>query len=204
MTFSSPKVGEPTPAATPSDEALTLLRRRRSTSPELLSGRGPSAEEVAIILEIGARVPDHRRLAPFRFLVFEGEGRTRMGALLADALRSSEPSANPERLEQERRRFERAPLVVGVVSVVDRAHKTPEWEQILTAGAVCQNLLLAANALGYAGCWITEWCAYDETVRRGLKLQINERIAGFIYFGAARQDPLERPRPTLASLITRF
>ena len=204
MNLQIPELGEATPAAHPSAEAVRLLRLRRSTSPELMAEPGPSADVLRVILEIGARVPDHRRVYPFRFVVIAGERRAAAGALLADRLRQSDPSADAVRLDVERRRFLRAPLVICVASRVDRAHKTPEWEQILTAGAVCENLLLASNAHGFASCWLTEWAAYDDGVRAGLGLAADERIAGFIYVGTAREAPKERPRPDLESLITRF
>lgn len=199
-----PEFGAPTPAAHPSDAAVRLLSLRRSTSPELMGEPGPDAAQLAAILTIAARAPDHRRVYPFRFIVFEGRARDRAGDILATAFAAVEPAADAERLEKERRRFLRAPLVVGVVSKVDRAHKTPEWEQILTAGAVCQNLLLAASAHGFAACWITEWYSYDPAVRAAFGVAAEERLCGFVYIGAAREHPKERQRPELSALITRF
>lgn len=204
MSLRLPQLGEPTPAAHPSEAATRLLRLRRSTSPELMTEPGPSPEILRTILEIGARVPDHRRVYPFRFIVIEGDRRAAAGEILASRLAATEPEADPARLDVERRRFLRAPVVVAVASRVDRAHKTPEWEQVLTAGAVCQNLLLAASAHGLAACWLTEWAAYDAGVRTALGLSDDERIAGFIYIGTAREAPKERPRPDLDTLVSRF
>lgn len=204
MNLRLPELGAPTPAATPSAEAVRLMRLRRSTAPDLMTDPGPDPATLRTILEIGARVPDHRRLYPFRFIVIDGDRRAAAGALLAECLAGSEPSADSTRLDLERRRFLRAPVVIMVASRIDPNHKTPEWEQTLTAGAVCQNLLIAANAHGFASCWLTEWAAYDAGVRAGLGLAAAERIAGFIYLGTAREDPKERPRPDLANLITRF
>jgi nitroreductase len=143
----------------------------------------------------GARAPDHGKLFPWRFIVFEGEGRERMGELLVDALRQTEPDASAARTALERHRFLRAPVVVGVISRVREAIAIPEWEQILSAGAVCQNMLLAAHAMGYVGSWITEWCAFHPYVCDGLGLKSGERVAGFLE---------ERVRPELDKLITRF
>jgi nitroreductase len=204
MTFRLPELGEPTPAAHPSPEAVRLMRLRRSTSPELMGEPGPDAETLHAILEIGARVPDHRRVYPFRFIVIEGERRAAAGALLAARLAATDPGADAAKLDIERRRFLRAPTIIVVASRVDRNHKTPEWEQILTVGAVCENLLIAASAHGFASCWLTEWPAYDQGVRAGLGLSDDERVAGFVYIGSARESPKERPRPDLAALITRF
>lgn len=204
MSLRLPELGEPTPAAFPSAEAVRLMRLRRSTSPDLMADPGPDAETLRVILEIGARAPDHRRLYPFRFIVIEGERRAAAGALLAARLHETDPSADEAKLQLERRRFLRAPVVIAVASRIDPNHKTPEWEQILTNGAVCENLLIAANAHGFASCWLTEWAAYDAGVRAGLGLEDRERIAGFIYVGSAKEPPKERPRPDLSSLITRF
>lgn len=204
MELRLPETGETIAAANPSQDAVRLMRLRRSTSPELMSEPGPPAEILRTILEIGARAPDHRRVYPFRFVVIEGERRAVAGDLLARRLAETDAAADAARLDVERRRFTRAPVVIVVASRVDHAHKTPEWEQVLTAGAVCENLLVAANAHGFASCWLTEWAAYDEGVREGLGLAMSERVAGFIYMGSARENPKERPRPELDALITRF
>lgn len=177
---------------------------RRSTAPELLGEPGPSPAETSALLRIAARVPDHRRVFPFRFVVFDGEGRARAGAVLGGAFRANEPDATQERVAFEEARFLRSPLVVAVVSKVDRAHRTPEWEQIMTAGAVCQNLLSAASAYGFGACWITEWYAYDRRVLAGFGLSAEERIAGFVYIGTAKGQLKERPRPDVGALTQRF
>lgn len=202
--FTPPEFGKPLPAAHPSEDTIELLRLRRSTAADLMTEPGPGADELASILSIASRVPDHRRVNPFRFLVFEGEGRAAAGEILARALAQAEPQAGASRLEAERGRFLRAPVVVGVISSVDRTHRTPEWEQILTSGAVCQNMLIAASAHGFAAQWLTEWCAYDRSVLDAFGLKPGERIAGFVYIGTAREDPLERQRPDAGALTTRF
>ncbi len=204
MTPVPPEFGAQIPAAHPSPAAVRLMSLRRSTSPDVMTEPGPDAETLGTILTIGARVPDHRRVYPFRFIVFEGEGRARAGEILARAFLANEPQAPADRVELERRRFLRAPAVIGVVSKVDRAHKTPEWEQLMTVGAVCENLLIAASAHGFAQCWITEWYSYDPTVIQGFGLAREERFAGFVYIGSAREDPKERARPELAALMTHF
>jgi nitroreductase len=202
--FTPPDFGQKLPAAHPCDETINLLRLRRSTAADLMTDPGPDAAELQSILQIAARVPDHRRVCPYRFIVFEGAGRAAAGEILARAFAANEPDSEAERIDAERRRFSRAPVVVAVVSVVDRTHRTPEWEQILTAGAVCQTMLIAASAHGYAAQWITEWCAYDRAVLSGFGLAPGERIAGYIYIGTAREMPLERQRPDASTLIRRF
>lgn len=188
----------------PAPEALALLLSRRSGSAKTMTGPGPSQEELRKILAAGSRVPDHGKLFPWRFILFEGEGRARMGEVLVRALLASEPTASTERIEQERGRFLRAPVVVGVVSRVREQIPIPVWEQELSAGAVCQTMLIAAHAMGYVGNWITEWCAYHPMVKDALGLKSGERIAGFLYFGKPAAPLEERPRPDLDSSITRF
>lgn len=104
----------------------------------------------------------------------------------------------------ERNRFLRAPVVIGVVSRVREGIPIPEWEQILSAGAVCTNIVIAAHAMGYVANWITEWCAYHPCVRDALELKSGERIAGFIYIGTSAVPLDDRPRPALDTLATRF
>lgn len=202
--FRAPAFGAALPAAHPSPAFATALRLRRSTSADMLAGPGPDADTLTVILEIAARVSDHRRVYPFRFVIFEGAARASAGAILAEAFAAQEPNAGEARIEAERGRFLRAPVVIAVVSAVDRTHRTPEWEQVLTVGAVCQNLLLAASAHGFAANWITEWCAYDRGVLDRFGVLADERIAGFVYLGTAREDPKERQRPDVAALVSRF
>jgi nitroreductase len=196
--------GEMTEFNRSAPKTLDLLLSRRSGSAKTMTGPGPSAAELRTILAAGARVPDHGKLAPWRFILFEGEGRARMGALLVKALLANEPNANEVRQEIERGRFMRAPVVVGVVSRAKEGIPIPVWEQQLSAGACCTNMLLAATAMGYVGNWITEWCAYDARVKAGLGLAADENIAGFLYFGKPAAPLEERVRPDLDSLITHF
>ncbi len=184
---------------------LALLSTRRSVKPEMLVAPGPSADELETMLTIAARVPDHKKLAPWRFIVLEGDARARLGEVVAEACIAAEKEPpSPVRLDLERRRFLRAPVVVAVVSRTKPHPGAPEWEQILSAGAACFNLCLAANALGYATSWITEWLAYDKEVCAALGLAGAERIAGFVYIGTAAARPEERERPALSDIVTRW
>ena len=185
-------------------DAIELLKTRRSVKPREMTGPGPSPTELDTILTIGARVPDHGKLAPWRFIIFEGEARLAAGAAIVAAFRARYPDAKAEQIEAERRRLARAPLVIAVVSRARPHVKIPEWEQVLSAGAAAMNLVLAAHALGYGASWITEWYAYDRGVLAALGLAENERIAGFVHIGRASGPPDDRPRPALAEITTRF
>jgi nitroreductase len=186
------------------NDTLALLKSRRSVAPHLLDGPGPNSDELGSILAVASRVPDHGKLAPWRFLVIEGEARRRTGDAIAEVFQADEPDAGPERVETERNRLARAPLVVGVVASVRPHVKIPDWEQTLSAGAVCMNLITAANALGFSTAWLTEWFAYDRRFLQRLGLASNEAMAGFVHIGRAREAPVDRPRPVLADIVTRL
>src|SRR5215472_18195213 len=184
--------------------ALELLTTRRSFKAVELSGPGPSAAQIDTLLTVAARVPDHGKLVPWRFIIFEGEARRAAGDAIAAAFQAKYPDAKPEHVEAERNRLMRAPLVVAVVSRAGPHVKIPEWEQVLSSGAAAMNLVLAANALGYGTSWITEWYAYDRRVLDALGLAAHERIAGFIHIGRPAQHPEDRARPALSELVTRY
>lgn len=188
-----------------SNPTLELLKSRRSVKPDLLTQPAPSPGELATILGIAARVPDHKKLTPWRFVVIEGAARERLGEIAAEACRreEAEPPSHV-RLETERKRFLRAPLVVAVVSRVKETRGAPEWEQILSAGAACMNLCIAANAHGYGTCWITEWISYSKYFTSEFGLADNERIAGFIHIGTAAEKPAERERPEMDKIVSRL
>lgn len=187
----------------PAPKTIDLLLSRRSGSAKAMTGPGPSPVELETILRAAARVPDHGKLFPWRFIVFEGEARARFGEMIVEALRETE-KVTDERAALEAGRFLRAPVVVGVVSRVREAIPIPEWEQILSAGAVCQTMLLASHALGYVANWLTEWYAYHPVVRERLGLKPGERIAGFIYIGKSTVELEERVRPDMEKIVTRF
>jgi nitroreductase len=198
MDSATPALNRPAPSA------LDLLLSRRSGSAKAMREPGPTTQQLQQILAAASRTPDHGKLFPWRFIVFAGDARTRMGELVVECLLASEPQAAAERVEMERGRFLRAPVVIGVVSRVREAIPIPEWEQILSAGAACQNLVLAAHALGFVANWITEWPAYHPDVKARLGLKPGERIAGFIYVGTSAVALEERPRPALNEIVTWF
>lgn len=183
-------------------ETIKLLHTRRSVLAINMVEPGPSKDDLKDILRAGMRVPDHGKLAPWRFVVIEGEARRALGGAIREAFVEDNPQADEERIDFEADRFLRAPLVVCVVSSVVASAKVPEWEQILSAGAVCQNILIAATAKGYASQWLTEWYGYDPRVLNALGLEAEEKVAGFIYMGTAAQAPTERPRPEFDDVVS--
>jgi nitroreductase len=186
------------------NDTIELLRTRRSAAPIMLTGPGPIENERALLLTIAARVPDHGKLSPFRFIVFAGAGREKAGAIIAEVFAKANPEADEGRIEAERKRLAYAPLVIAVVSRAAPHEKIPQWEQILCSGAVCMNLVIAANAMGFATAWITEWYAYDRAVLDRFGLSEHEKIAGFVHIGRHQGPREDRPRPKLADLVTIF
>ena len=184
--------------------SITLLQTRRSLKPVELVGPGPSPSDLDTLLTIASRVPDHGKLTPWRFIVFEGEAQLKAGAAVAAAFVARYPDATPDQIAFERRRLARAPLVIAVVSRAAPHVKIPEWEQVLSAGAAAMSLVIAAHALGFGATWITEWYAYDRSVLDALGLKPHEKIAGFVHIGRPTHAPEDRPRPALADIVTRF
>ena len=185
-----------------SNPTLKHLLTRRSVTANALDEPGPDAEQLSQILTAAARVPDHKKLVPWRFVLFQGAAREAFGQVLAEACRAEEPDASAVRLEMEAKRFLRAPMVVAAISCVSKTHLVPEWEQVLSAGAACQNLVVAASSLGFGAQWITEWYSYSDAVQEALRLGEGERIAGFVYIGTPKETPKERPRPALDDIVT--
>lgn len=199
-----PAFGTTMRPANPSADARRVIALRRSVSKRTLAAPGPTPSQLDELLSIATRVPDHRRLAPWRFIVFEGDARSTFNALAVDIQRDEQPNASDVMLADTASYLTRAPVVVAIISSPDTSHKTPIWEQELSAGALCQNLLLAANASGWAGCWLTEWISFSPGIKTLMGLTDDERIAGFIYLGTATNAPQERMRPDAAGLITRW
>ncbi|MGB8277617.1 MAG: nitroreductase [Methylovirgula sp.] len=183
---------------------IELLKTRRSAPAMSLAEPGPTAAELETLLSVASRVPDHGKLAPFRFILFQGEGRAKASEIIAEVFAAAHPEADADQLRVERKRLALAPLVIAVVSRAGPHEKIPEWEQVLTAGAVCMNLIIAANALGFAAVWLTEWYAYDRAVLQRLGLASSEKIAGFVHIGRNPAPRDDRPRPALADIVTTF
>ena len=194
-----PEFGEPLPIK-PSPQVLAFLARRRSASALTLRAPGPEAKDVNTLLRLATRVPDHGKLTPWRFIVISGTGK----ADLADALMLI-AKARPDAAKAVAAlgKFNAPPVAICVVS-----HPVPgdipEWEQQLSAGAVCISLLNAASAMGYGANWITDWYSSDPTATALLGLKADERVAGMVFLGTAAEAPLERVRPEPEKLITRI
>ena len=173
---------------------LSLLETRRSAKPREMVGLGPSADELDRILAIAARVPDHGKLAPWRFVTVGDDQRPALAKLLHRALDDEDPSALAAHHEKAEQFAHNAGALVVLVSAPIPDHKIPLWEQELSCGAAGLNLLLGAHALGYVGGWITGWAAYSPMVRAAF-CGAGERIAGFIFIGQPGPPLAERPRP---------
>ena len=182
---------------------IDFLKTRRSVGIKTLDAPGPSADQIQEILTIASRVPDHNKLAPWWFVVVEGEARARFGDILKKAYLLEEPNPSEAKLELEAERLLRAPLVIAVISRIKEG-KAPQWEQILSAGAAAYNLCLAANALGFGTNWVTEWYTYNQIVRDALGCDERDNIAGFIYIGTQTEKPEERERPSLSTIVNRW
>lgn len=186
-----PMFGDPVPIE-PDAGTLRLLARRRSSSAQGLGEPGPSAEQLETLLRLAVRVPDHGKLAPWRFVIMPKASK----ASLLEALgRIAEGQPEPDTARAKLAKLAAAPVSILVVSRVDPASKIPVWEQELSAGAVCMTLLIAAQAMGFGANWITDWYAYAPEGQKLLGLGEHERVAGFIHIGTPAEPPLERPRP---------
>ena len=186
-------------------DILTFLRTRRSAMAQEIVPPGPDDAALAPIMEAACRVPDHGKLTPWRFILFRRTGCVRFAEFLRQRWQALRQQGREDLLERPVLVTAQAPLIVAVISQVVEHPKIPEWEQELSAGAACHNLLLAAQAAGWAAQWRSGWPAYDEEVRRHLGLADNERIAGFVHIGTRRADapPLtDRRRPFWRDLTT--
>ncbi|MGE3246580.1 MAG: nitroreductase [Beijerinckiaceae bacterium] len=183
---------------------IELLSARRSAPVLAMQGPGPDEHQLETLLRIASRVPDHGKLAPWRFIVFEGAARERAGEIIAARFREKTPEASDQQVEIERKRLLHAPAIVAVVSRAAPHAKIPEWEQVLSAGAACMALVTAANALGFATNWLTQWYAYDTAVLASFGVAEGEKIAGFIHIGRKDTAVVDRPRPDLSDIVARF
>lgn len=187
------------PLPVPSAELRHRLATRRSAPAQALAAPGPSPDQITDILQISARTPDHGKLFPWRFVVLGPQTRAGIAARL-DPLADRRP--DPKKARAVLAKLANPPATILVISAPTPGHTVPVWEQELSAGAVCMNLSHAANALGFATNWITDWYAYDPDALAMFGVSAGEKIAGFIHIGTAAEPPLERPRPDMAQKVT--
>jgi nitroreductase len=185
-------------------EAIELLKTRRSPRIPDLAEPGPDEAELETLLTVASRVPDHGKLAPWRFLVLRKERRGALVDALAACFRADHPQATPDQIEKERSRYADTPLIVGVISRAAPHPKIPEWEQVLSAGAACMNLVNAAHAMGFGANWVTGWVAYDRSCLDLLGVGANEKVAGIIHIGTPAAALEDRPRPKLDDIVTKL
>ncbi len=183
---------------------LAFLKSRKSASAKAMAGLGPSTEQLAEILEIAVRVPDHGKLSPWRFILFEDDARAKVGEGFAEVWTTQNPSHGQEILNFQRGLFMRAPVVLAVVSTAAPHGKIPVWEQQMSAAAVCYNAVMAATALGFDAQWQSDWVIYDEGAKTVMGVNAAEKIAGLIYIGHSSVQMEDRPRPDALALLTRW
>jgi nitroreductase len=187
-------------------KAMKLLLTRRSSDVKKLTSPGPGKEDLEQILTIATRVPDHGKLAPWKILLLEKPGQKKLGQLCAKLFLKQYPDAAGDKklVEHEQNRFARAPLVIAVLSTPKESAKAPVWEQEMSAGAVCMNILHACHALGYGAKWLSEWPAFRSEVVKALGGKPTDKIAGFLYIGTKTEEPDDRDRPKLADVVSEF
>ncbi len=187
-----------------SSAIIDFLSTRKSAPIAEMKEPGPSDSELQTILQIASRVPDHGKLAPWRFILYRGDARVEVGQHLVALAEQNEGPLPEGRRQQEMTRFSRAPLVIGVVSVPKAHPKIPEWEKFLSGGAAAMNLVLAAEALGYSANWISNWYSDSAEGRRLLGLKPEERVVGFVHIGTHEGEIFERPRPDLSEIVSDY
>lgn len=195
----APLFGDPLPVSA-SPAVLDFLARRRSASALTLTAPGPDADQLADLLRVAARVPDHGKLAPWRFIVADGEDKAALTGRLEAAIAGRPDAA---KLTAKLGKLKVPPTAVFVV-FSPKAGEIPVWEQQLSAGAVCVNLLYAAGAMGLGANWITDWYSYDAEAMAIIGLGEGESLAGVILIGQAQEAPAERARPHVEGLVTRW
>ena len=185
------------------NEITNFLKKRRSVTAKSMNAGHVSLDHLNEILDCGLRVPDHGALNPWKLNVIQGDARKRIGTqIFAKQYELLNPHASNEDLLYEENRLERASIVIAVVCTPVNHPKIPAWEMELSSGAVCSNLLIAAQSLGYAAQWLTEWYSYNEEVLKEFGGDPKtDKIAGFIYIGNKQKEPVERRRPIKNKII---
>lgn len=182
---------------------LALLHTRRSGKPRDMVAPGPDAAQLRDILSAAIRVPDHGKLAPWRFVIVGANQRAALAALLTDAYRAEKPEAGRLEIEAMEQFAHQAPTLVVALSAPVEGSKIPVWEQELSVGAAIMNLLTATHAQGFVGGWLTGWPAYSDKVRDAFGRE-GERIAGFVFIGSPSRGLEERPRPDYDTVVQQW
>ncbi|MBU6477535.1 MAG: nitroreductase [Xanthomonadaceae bacterium] len=184
------------------EATLQFLRDRRSVPAAQLQPPGPTPEQLREIIATAIRVPDHGKLMPWRLVAFTGNARARYGEALAGLHAQVDPGVPAAKLAKDRDRFAHSPVVLAVIARIDEAHpKIPAQEQLLSAGCLAFNLLLAAQAAGFAAQWLTGWSCYDRDAAKLLGLSGNERAIAYIHIGDRGEEPPERNRPDVDQVL---
>lgn len=183
---------------------IDFLLTRKSPPISQLKEPGPDRKQLLEMIRIATRVPDHGLLEPWRFIVYEGGARAAVGEFFASRIAEMEGPAPEQRIAQEKARFARAPVVIGVVSSPKPHERIPEWEQFLSGGNAAFSLVLAAHAHGFAANWVSNWYSGDAKSREFLGLLPHERAIGFVHIGTVSVAIPDRPRPEPASVLTEF
>jgi len=190
-------------AATKNNEAvLEFMRTRRSVPAKTMAEPGPSATEIRQMAEIASRVPDHGKIAPWRFVEYAASASHRLGELILARALEKDPDLSEEMQETELTRLSRTATVIGLIASPKEHPKVPEWEQVLSCGAAGMNWLIAANAHGYDAQWLTEWYAFDDQLAPHFGVQPGEKLAGFIHIGTRTMAKTERARPDLSDVLS--
>jgi nitroreductase len=186
-------------------EAIDLLSTRRSVVVQKLSEPGPNKEELANIIEVGMRVPDHGKIGPWRIQIITDKGKRQLGDIFADEFKKEHGERSTDTmLEFERNRPHRAPVLLVVTSKIQLLHKIPEIEQRLSGGALCMNILNASHALGFSAQWLTEWVAYNLPIKQALGHDSFTDIIGMIYIGTSFEEPNKRERPSMEMIVSEW
>lgn len=192
-------------ATAASPDTLDLLLTRRSVVAKNLGDPGPDAVTLKKIISAGLRVPDHGKLGPWRIQILNDDGKAALGDIFASVFLADNPDAEERIVEMERHRPQRCPVLLVVTSRIDPHHpKIPEMEQRLSGGALCQNILVAAHASGFAAQWLTEWPAFHASVKDALGHSEDTDIIGFIYIGTPSEAPTERGRPAYDDVVSEW
>jgi len=181
-------------------DAIELLVGRESAVK--LASPGPDQAALDVMFQSALRAPDHGRLRPWRFVVVPEDKRERFGELMAECLLRMEPGASADALQRERDKAMRAPVIVVVAATVQRGHKIREVEQLVSAAAATENIMLAARALGYGAMWKTGAPAYDAQVKQALGLDPDNDVVGFLYIGTQVGGGSPAARPVVRDLVS--